>query len=76
MQKFKFIVLAILLMVATTGTIQAQQTIRVVNGKEVIVHTNPIPVVLHRLVPPNYGRHITQAELERGVPKNRFIRLR
>ncbi len=34
------------------------------NGREVVVHTNPIPVILHRLVPPNYGRHVTIREYQ------------
>ena len=36
------------------------------NGREVVVHTNPIPVFLHRLVPPNYGRHVTAREYQSG----------
>jgi hypothetical protein len=37
-----------------------------VHGKEVVVHTNPIPVVLHRMVPPQHGRHMTERELQQG----------
>ncbi len=33
-------------------------------GREVVVHTNPVPVILHRLVPPNHGRHITAQEYQ------------
>jgi len=50
----------------------ATQHKQIVNGKEVIVHSSPIPVVLHRLVPPQYGRHVTQKEVaSRHVPKPR-----
>lgn len=50
----------------------ATQTKKVVNGKEVIVHTNAVPVILHRLVPPQHGRHVTQREIEKGkLPKAR-----
>ena len=34
------------------------------HGREVVVHSNPIPVFLHRLVPPNYGRHVTIREYQ------------
>ncbi len=44
----------------------AKQHKQIVNGKEVVVHSNPIPVILHRMVPPQYGRHVTQKELAHG----------
>lgn len=51
-----------------------KQYIQHVRGREVIVHTNPVPVVLHRLVPPQHGRHITERELRRGKlpPASRY----
>lgn len=42
----------------------ADQFIGHQNGREVVVHTNPIPVFLHRLVPPNVGRHVTIREYQ------------
>lgn len=36
------------------------------HGREIVVHTNPIPVFFHRLVPPNYGRHVTLREYRSG----------
>lgn len=42
----------------------ADQFIGNQNGREVVVHSNPIPVFLHRLVPPNYGRHVTIREYQ------------
>jgi hypothetical protein len=49
----------------------AKQYVRNVQGREVVVHTNPLPVVLHRLVPPQHGRHVTERELNRGrVPQS------
>ena len=42
----------------------ADQFIGHQNGREVVVHTNPLPVFLHRLVPPNYGRHVTIREYQ------------
>ncbi|MCY2984485.1 MAG: hypothetical protein NTY15_12745 [Planctomycetota bacterium] len=42
----------------------ADQFIGHQNGREVVVNTSPIPVFLHRLVPPNYGRHVTVREYQ------------
>jgi hypothetical protein len=44
----------------------ATQFTKIVNGREVVVHTNPLPVVMHRLVPPQHGRHVTVRELNQG----------
>jgi len=50
----------------------AKQYKQSIQGKEVVVHSNPIPVVLHRLVPPQHGRHVTQREVaNRKNPSNR-----
>jgi len=54
-------------MVLTSSNVSAEKYKKIVNGKEVVVHTNPIPVILHRMVPPQYGRHVTQKELRKGA---------
>jgi hypothetical protein len=60
-----------LTMSASMGTAQAKQYTRNVHGKEVVVHTSPLPVVLHRMVPPQHGRHMTERELQQGkVPQS------
>ncbi len=60
------------LFLASTESVSAKQYVRHVQGREVVVHTNPIPVVLHRLVPPQHGRHVTEQEIRRGrVPSGR-----
>ncbi|XZE19989.1 hypothetical protein SH449x_005323 [Pirellulaceae bacterium SH449] len=51
---------------ATSSQADAAQHTQIVNGREVVVHTNPIPVVLHRLVPPQHGRHVTAREINSG----------
>jgi len=51
---------------ALFGTAEAKQYTRKLHGKEVVVHTNPLPVVLHRMVPPQHGRHMTERELHQG----------
>jgi hypothetical protein len=60
--------------VAISTQVNATQHKQIINGKEVIVHSSPIPVILHRLVPPQYGRHVTQREVSSGhVPQPRVI---
>jgi hypothetical protein len=63
--KPKLIVLTLGLALFSVGFAQAKQTVVNHKGREVVVHTNPVPVILHRLVPPNYGRHVTVQELKR-----------
>lgn len=46
---------------------QADQFVANLQGKEVVVHSNPLPVIFHRLIPPNYGRHVTAPEFRNGV---------
>jgi hypothetical protein len=53
--------------VVSTVEVEAKQYEKVVSGREVVVHTNPVPVLMHRLVPPQFGRHITEKELHRGT---------
>ena len=62
------------LIVGFASQADATQHKQIVNGKEVIVHSNPIPVILHRLVPPQHGRHVTQKEVAtRQIPQPRAI---
>lgn len=44
----------------------AEQFVTKYQGRQVVVHTSRIPVIMHRLVPPQYGRHITVNELNAG----------
>ena len=44
----------------------AEQHKTVLHGKEFIVHTNPVPVVVHRVLPPYWNKHITSRELKTG----------
>jgi len=62
------------LSIVICGKANAAQHKQIINGKQVIVHTSPIPVILHRLVPPQYGRHVTQREVSTGhVPQKRVV---
>jgi hypothetical protein len=62
------------LLVASSSQANATQHKQIVNGKEVVVHSSPIPVILHRLVPPQHGRHVTQREVSKGqVPQPRAV---
>jgi len=72
--KFVTIPLFVLFLACFASDANAKQHKQNINGKEVVVHTNPIPVVLHRMVPPQHGRHVTQKEVSKGtVPQPRSI---
>jgi hypothetical protein len=59
--------LSLIIVLASSVTFcHAQQFVARHRGREVVVHTNPIPVVLHRLIPPNVGRHVTLSEYQSG----------
>ncbi|AMV32876.1 hypothetical protein VN12_12180 [Pirellula sp. SH-Sr6A] len=77
MRNFQFITAALALVVGfglNLSTAEARQYKKMVNGREVVVHTNPIPVVLHRMVPPQHGRHVTQREIAGGsAPSGRAV---
>lgn len=45
---------------------KAEQFVTRHHGREIVVHTNPIPVLLHRAIPPNFGRHVTVREYRAG----------
>jgi hypothetical protein len=57
-----------------SSSLTADQFVARHGSREVVVHTNPVPVFLHRLVPPNYGRHITLQEYHarRGKASSRI----
>lgn len=55
-----------LMLNALTSDASAKQHTQRIDGKEVVVHTNPIPVMLHRMVPPQHGRHVTQKEISKS----------
>ena len=66
------LLIAFLAVLLFSSNASAEKYMKKVHGKEVVVHTNPIPVILHRMVPPQYGRHVTQKEVARGsVPQAR-----
>lgn len=54
--------LAFAVVAGTSLSLQADQFVARHGNRQVVVHTNPIPVFLHRAVPPNYGRHVTLRE--------------
>ncbi len=61
---------ALALLTMLTNNASADQFVGRHNGREVIVHSNPIPVLLHRLVPPNHGRHLTFKEYQASRHRN------
>ncbi len=58
----KIVTVALVALIA--NRVSADQFIGHQNGHQVVVHTNPFPVLMHRLVPPNYGRHVTLREYQ------------
>ena len=70
--KIVTIPLVALILMALASDASAKQHTQNINGREVVVHTNPIPVILHRMVPPQHGRHVTQKEISKGMtPQSR-----
>jgi hypothetical protein len=37
-----------------------------VNGRELVVHNSPVPVLVHRALPPYWGKHVTERQLKAG----------
>ncbi len=71
MARLRLAIILSLICIGFQGTADAKQYTRHINGREVVVHTNPIPVLMHRAVPPQHGRHITQRELRTGqIPQS------
>lgn len=64
------VVIAAFIVAAMSDDASAKQYVKNVHGRQVVVHSSPIPVVLHRLVPPQHGRHITERELQSGRVPN------
>ena len=58
----KLVTVALVALIANRAS--ADQFLGHQNGRQVVVHTNPFPVLMHRLVPPNYGRHVTIREYQ------------
>jgi hypothetical protein len=51
---------------ATLPNAYAEKYVQHVNGREFVVHTNPAPVVVHRVLPPFLGKHVTERQLKVG----------
>lgn len=66
MSCLRLIVIVAVTMVSLADQGLARQYTRVVNGREVVVHTRALPVVVHRILPPQHGRHVTQGEYYSG----------
>ncbi|MCL4202599.1 MAG: hypothetical protein KJ000_08895 [Pirellulaceae bacterium] len=51
--------LLLLLLLALPSSAEAKRYTAVRNGRAVVVHTSPAPVVAHRLLPPyGLGKHV------------------
>jgi hypothetical protein len=58
-------VLCVSLLVGTPEA-RAEKYVKHVNGREFVVHTNPAPVIVHRILPPFYGKHVTERQMKVG----------
>ncbi len=53
-------------LVAIGNSASAEKHVTQVNGKELVVHTSPVPVVVHRVFPPYLGKHVSARQLKAG----------
>jgi hypothetical protein len=44
----------------------ADKYVQHVNGRDFVVHTNAAPVIVHRVLPPFLGKHVTERQLKVG----------
>ncbi len=44
----------------------AEKYVQHVNGREFVVHSNAAPVMVHRVLPPFLGKHVTERQLKVG----------
>ena len=52
-------ILILLVVLAVPGVAEAKRITTVRGGKVVVVHTNPAPVAMHRVLPPyGVGKHV------------------
>jgi hypothetical protein len=58
----------------STSHLDAAQFRTHLNGRAVVVHTNPIPVMVHRILPPDKGRHVTVREYQAGHTRRANVR--
>lgn len=56
----------LMIMTSCVNTSLAQKYETVVNGRHLVVHKNPAPVVVHRVLPPYWNKHVTERELHKG----------
>lgn len=67
MNRFKLTgAFALLALFMSATSVMAEPYRTNVHGREVIVHKNPVPVVVHRLLPPYWNKHVTERELKTG----------
>ncbi len=75
MKLYRVFSLAVAILAAATPSIaSAHQYVTTFQGREVVVHSNRLPVIMHRMVPPQHGRHITASELKSGKARTQPLR--
>jgi len=60
------LIIGLAILPSLVGIAGAQQHTTIINGKEFVVHSNRVPVVVHRVLPPYWNKHITVREMKSG----------
>lgn len=53
-------------MLGAGSSARAEQFTARAQGRDLVVHTNPVPVVVHRVLPPFTNKHVTVREYRSG----------
>jgi len=64
--RFIAIVVVCLSSLATVPQAFAEKHVQTVNGREFVVHSSAAPVIVHRVLPPFLGKHVTERQLKMG----------
>jgi len=51
---------------SSQSSVWAKPTQVQMNGRELVVHNSTVPVLVHRALPPYWGKHVTQRQLKAG----------
>lgn len=60
------LVLFVASVTSSHATALSKQTPVQVNGRELVVHSSSVPVIVHRVFPPYWGKHVSQRQLKAG----------
>ncbi len=64
--RFVAVVVVCLSSFITLPQAYAEKHVQTLNGREFVVHSNAAPVIVHRVLPPFLGKHVTERQLKVG----------